>query len=97
METNYYNRSNNFSAPVKKEPKPYVPVEQKEEVKENTEILHLNQRDKEKESIKEIKNLKSDDILLLGVIFLLISDSKSDKLLLIALGYLFISSYIKKI
>lgn len=96
METNYYNRSNNFSAPVKKEPKPYVPMEQKEEKTQTTEILHQGKRDNESESIKETKNLKSDDILLLGVIFLLISDSKSDKLLLIALGYLFISSYINR-
>ena len=96
METNYYNRSNNFSAPVKKEPKPYVPVEQREEKTQTAEILHQNESDKVSENIKEIKNLKNDDILLLGVIFLLISDSKGDKLLLIALGYLFISSYIKR-
>lgn len=94
METKYYNRSNNFSAPIRKEPKPYVPLVQKESEDESKEIL-CQKESKKEEEIKELKKLKNDDILLLGIIILLLSDSKSDKLLLLALGYLFISSYIK--
>ena len=93
METKYYNRSNNFSAPIKREPKPYTPknISKEEEIKKETEFCE--QKEKKPTQIKSVLNsFKSDDLLLLGLIFLLLSDSDTDILLLIALGYIFLSS-----
>lgn len=96
METKYYNRSNNFSAPIKKEPKPYTPA--KEVYKEENTVIdeHITCEKKEQKP-KEIKSvlsrLKSDDLLLLGLIFLLMSDSDTDVLLLLALGYIFFCTH----
>ena len=96
METNYYNRSNNFSAPIRKEPKPYVPINihKEKECKEHEETIIKHDIVKEKTSL--FKNINNDDLLILGLIFLLLSDSNDDMLMIIALGYLFISSHTKK-
>ena len=80
MVTNYYNASNNFSAPVRREPKPFRPPCSCEKnavlEKEETEI------------VCEEKSLDSDTILILGLIMLLILSGCNDTLLLIALGAL---------
>ena len=80
MVTNYYNASNNFSAPVRREPKPFRPPCSCEE----NGIL-------EKEETKiacEEKRLDTDTILILGLIMLLVLSGCEDTLLLIALGAL---------
>lgn len=96
METNYYNRSNNFSAPIKKEPKPYIP----QNIHKDENHINYKQKDADPSSVKEktnfFKNINNDDLIILGLIFLLLSDSNDDTLMLIALGYLFISSHLKK-
>ena len=89
MQTNYYNRSNNFSAPIRKEPKPYIPTPVYNESK-NEPIKHTPIEAKENDSF--LKNIKNDDILLLGIIFLLLSDANDDMLMIIALGYIFLGS-----
>ena len=93
METKYYNRSNNFSAPIRREPKPYTPknIFKEEEIKKEPEVCE-HKENKPTETKSVLNGFKSDDLLLLGLIFLLLSDSNTDTLLLIALGYIFLSS-----
>lgn len=99
METKYYNRSNNFSAPIRREPKPYTPknIFKEEEVKKDSEPCGYKENkpaqvNKPAQIKSFLSNFKSDDLLLLGLIFLLLSDSDTDILLLLALGYIFLSS-----
>ena len=87
MQTNYYNRSNNFSAPIRKEPKPYVPTPMHEDIKKEPPKPIQNEP---KENGGLLKNMKNDDLLILGIIFLLLSDSNDDLLMIIALGYIFL-------
>ncbi len=97
METKYYNRSNNFSAPIRKEPKPYAPnnIITDEPLEKNI-CEPRKERDCNHREVKSfLENFKSDDLLLLALIFLLLSDSNSDTLLLLAIGYIFISSHNK--
>ena len=93
METNYYNRSNNFSAPIRKEPKPYVPINIHKEKEYNEHEKTSIKPNSIKEKTNLFKNINNDDLIILGLIFLLLSDSNDDILMLIALGYLFISSH----
>jgi len=92
MQTNYYNRSNNFSAPIRKEPKPYSPAS----VRTNEDCAKKESKqtscDKPKDDNRLLKNLKNDDLLILGLIFLFLSDSNDDTLMLLALVYLFLCS-----
>lgn len=95
METNYYNKSNNFSAPIRKEPKPYTPPRNKENDFEKC-ACDVPEEHSDNTSCKISNNsgllsdLKSDDFLLLGLILMLLSDRNSDRLLLLVLGYLFL-------
>ena len=84
METKYYNRSNNFSAPIKKEPKPYSPEPQK------SPCVDLNTPEKNHKTL--LLGFQNDDLLILALIFLLLGESNEDSLLIILLGYLFLSS-----
>ena len=80
MVTNYYNSSNNFQAPVRREPKPFRPsCECEEKIVCEREECSLK---------KQEKSLDSDTILILGLIMLLIISGCDDTLLLIALGAL---------
>ncbi len=99
MEMKYYNSSNNFRAPIPREPKPYRPPEPVKEVvipqaPEPQEEISVSDVPKAEDIIAE-KNKKTefsqDDLLLLGLIFLLLLNSCDDYLLLLILGYLFIS------
>ncbi len=79
MVTNYYNSSNNFSAPVRREPKPFHPP------------LQYEEKDvciKEELPQKKQEALDADTILILGLIMLLVMSGCEDTLLLIALGAL---------
>ncbi len=97
METNYYNRSNNFSAPIKKEPKPYMPNPVQTEKEHIERKLAEPCREEPKKEHKGIlSGFQNDDLLILGLIFLLINESNEDTLLILALGYLFLSSHTKK-
>ena len=80
MVTNYYNSSNNFSAPIRREPKPYRPAHEHEEI-----VLSEKKQTRIKE---QEKSLDSDTILILGLIMLLVLSGCEDTLLLIALGAL---------
>lgn len=105
MEMKYYNPSNNFRAPIPREPKAYRPpqgimesaCESKKEkespkVPLNSEIQKTEKHEICKEESKNILgNLTQDDIVILGVLFLLLINSCDDYLLLLALGFLFIS------
>ena len=98
METNYYNRSNNFSAPIRREPKPYIPKNispNEETVKKETPSQRI-ESPQENGNLGLFKNLNSDDLLILGLIFLFLSDSSNDTLMLLALGYLLLCSHTKK-
>ena len=87
----YYNPSNNFKAPIPREPKPYKPPVPKAEVifprqpemREKEIIFPENGTPEEtipKESIPEHKKfqLSQDDLVILGVLFLLILNSCDD-------------------
>lgn len=81
MVTNYYNASNNFSAPIRREPKPFRPCPEREHEHERNEVVISHG--------KEIKQeLDRDTVLILGLVILLLISGCEDKLLLIALGYL---------
>ncbi len=76
MVTNYYNSSNNFSSPVRREPKPYIPPAKREP-------------SDEKPCREEQKfPTDTDTILIFGLIILLVMSGCDDTLLLIALGFL---------
>lgn len=76
MVTNYYNSSNNFSSPVRREPKPYIPPAKREPLDA-------------KPCSKEQKfQADTDTILIFGLIILLVMSGCDDTLLLIALGFL---------
>ena len=79
MVTNYYNASNNFSAPIRREPKPYVAS--REACPEKTECTPAIEWKKEQVQDK-------DTLLILGLIFFLFMSGCEDTLLLLALGYL---------
>lgn len=89
METNYYNRSNNFSAPIRKEPKPYTPKYEEKTFTKQSEQENIHAKDVHKSLLKSLKN---DDLLILGIIFLLYSESESDHILLLILAYIFLSN-----
>lgn len=98
MEMKYYNASNNFKAPIPREPKPYKPPQQlngevivPQPPKENRERklsipeeFHCDEGNKP--SFNLIKN--QDDLLLVGLILLLLVNQCNDYLLLLVLGYL---------
>ncbi len=73
MVTNYYNASNHFSAPIRREPKPYT-----EE--------HVVNTARETHTVSKPLPDK-DTILLAGLVLLLITCECDDTLLLLALGY----------
>jgi len=75
MVTNYYNPSNNFSSPVRREPKPYS-------VPQNVDKCETEKKD------TKIKIQGEDTLLFLGLIAILLITGCRDKLLLIALLYL---------
>lgn len=77
MVTNYYNASNNFQSPIRREPKPYMRVEERpEEIKPPVPKKNF------------LRELDQDSILLLGLLFLLFFSGCDDIWLIVALGYL---------
>lgn len=84
MVTNYYNASNNFSAPIRREPKPFrpQPTEREHARKEEDKNHQLH---KGKRFLDEID---PDSLLIIGLVLLLLFSGCEDKLLLVALGYL---------
>ena len=97
MEMKYYNPSNNFKAPIKREPKPYRPPETKREIVIPRSPVTIETKTVEQPACgplkanKKTKALSQDDLLILGIILLLLLNSCEDYLLLLTLGYLFIS------
>lgn len=84
MVTNYYNASNNFSAPIRREPKPFRPQPMEREHVRKEEDKQ-NQLHKGKGFLDEID---PDSLLIIGLVLLLLFSGCEDKLLLVALGYL---------
>ncbi len=109
MEMKYYNPSNNFRAPIPREPKAYRPPQSvmdtmhtyettneppKTTVKPVAEEMpkrEICEETCEKEKKNFLSNLTQDDIVILGVLFLLLLNSCDDYLLLLALGFIFLS------
>lgn len=96
MEMKYYNPSNNFSAPIKREPKPYMPPRQKIPEVVIPKVPEYPVMQQTKESQIEVKKEKHyqidvDDILIMGLILILIANQCDDYLLLAALGFLLFS------
>lgn len=115
MEMKYYNPSNNFKAPIPREPRPYRPPRQKAEVilpirpevlpepepelelePEPLPVTELSECAPEAEKQK-LFPAEQDDLLLLGLIFILLSNHCEDYLLLIVLGYLLLADKRKQI
>ncbi len=105
----YYNPSNNFRAPIPREPKPYRPPRPIAEIISPRPVSRTEQVCEEKEveeketcmppiPLKKEKKfeLSQDDLVILGVMFLLILNSCDDYLLLAVLGYLFLSGQKKR-
>ena len=100
INTKYYNRSNNFAYPIKREPKPYNPYSYQSEIivpRENNEEIKNENKNVEEKIVKtsNIKSpsafdfsLKTDDLLLIGLIILLLPNAKDNLILILALGYL---------
>ncbi|MBR4890908.1 MAG: hypothetical protein IKU15_06435 [Clostridia bacterium] len=78
MVTNYYNSSNNFSAPIRREPKPYCP---KNDILEDRKEVRCGKKN-------IFSTLDTDTVVILGLLFLLLMSDCNDTLLLIALGYI---------
>ena len=74
-------------------PQPVVEPEQKPLPPPIKETVKKEQK---KEELFPLAGLKSDDLILLIVIALLIFNECNDKLLLLALIYIFFSDYFKK-
>lgn len=86
MVTNYYNASNRFAGPVRREPAPYsAPIERVEqaETPKPREVVEVPCEHNRKQNM-----VSGDGILLIGILFLLLMSGCEDKWLLIALGYL---------
>lgn len=90
MVTNYYNASNNFSAPIRREPKPFRP--QYPERQQDWERERVKERENDVKPVPTkkgfLEELDQDTILIIGLVILLLLSGCEDKLLLIALGYL---------
>lgn len=74
MVTNYYNSSNNFSSPIRSEPKPHT------ECACESTPTHFSSREDD----------SGDKLLILGLLFCLYMTGCRDKLLLLALVFLWI-------
>ncbi len=103
MVTNYYNASNNFSAPIRKEPKPFTPEHPIEPLMEEREILHAEHADEETSPVcyddhpssfhksHALFETNSDTLVLLALLWLLLTSKSDDRLLEIALIYLLLT------
>ncbi len=102
MEMKYYNPSNNFRAPIPREPKPYVPTPKKaseivvpkqpESCEEHENLAAVEEPCFSLESKKvDALSPNHDDLLLLGLILVLLANKCDDYILLIILGYLLIT------
>ncbi|MBE7022613.1 MAG: hypothetical protein E7414_05315 [Ruminococcaceae bacterium] len=97
MEMKYYNPSNNFSAPIPREPKPYTPPRQKvpevviPKVPERREEAPKEEISERHSEFEQGLSLNMDDIIILGLILVLLANGCEDYLLLAVLGYLLLS------
>lgn len=100
MVTNYYNASNNFSAPIRREPKPFSPEREPFDItpehhapkpepprptSETLEVLERNTPNCERQTFLDFD---SDTIVLLALLWLLFTSKSNDRLLELALIYL---------
>ena len=100
MEMKYYNASNNFSAPIPREPKPYrppqKPIYEPKPVAEPPiplpeEVPCPCEEIEPTITVKPGVSFDRDDYLLIGLILILLMNGCDDYLLLIVLGYLLIA------
>lgn len=88
MVTNYYNASNNFRAPIRREPQPFRECV-KEEVPRREELCPKELENKGPIFPKGLfSSFDTDTILIIGLGLILLSSGCDDKLLLVALLYL---------
>ncbi len=106
MEMKYYNPSNQFKSPIKREPKPYrppsycepeiiVPKPPKEQTQDANEFVEeaietMPFCDKKTLPFNGLIN-NQDDLLILGVLLVLLLNNCDDYFMLLILGYLFLS------
>ena len=97
MNTKYYNASNNFSAPISREPRPYAPYSYRSETVTPRPAPDSAPPVKkiEAEGAAAVKSarelsLKTDDFLLIGLIILLLPDAENNLMLILILGYLLV-------
>lgn len=84
MVTNYYNASNNFSAPVRREPKPFrPPSSESEQTKEHGGEANAVSP---KKWISEKPD--QDAVFIIALVLLLLLSGCNDTLLFVALAYL---------
>jgi len=103
MEMKYYNASNNFKAPIPREPKPYKPPEpiyseiiipkvpQEENPIQSEESIVDCEDCNNIHETKVLTKVNQDDYILLGLILLLLVNGCDDYLLLLVLGYILIN------
>ena len=104
MVTNYYNASNNFSAPIRREPKPFSPEHRPPEaapehsepalkpIYEETEPQPLCKTECPPEHSEPFSfGMDNDAIVLFAILWLLSTSKCNDKLLELALIYLLLS------
>lgn len=103
MVTNYYNASNNFSAPIRKEPKPFSPEYHSKSPDEECvsaplvceeESASLSCQGEHKHTHKKqnaFLETDPDTLVLLALLWILFVSKSNDRLLEIALIYLLLS------
>ena len=103
MVTNYYNASNNFSAPIRKEPKPFSPDRHIEPIIEECKEPLTKHVEEEPASAcysehmpafrepRALFKTDSDTLVLLALLWILFFSESRDRLLEIALIYLLLS------
>ncbi|MBE7009958.1 MAG: hypothetical protein E7418_00530 [Ruminococcaceae bacterium] len=100
MEMKYYNPSNNFRAPIPREPKPYSPPVEKRQERFIPAEPEKSKETKEQECKEGIVHQKSrpeaDELLIMGVILVLLANQCEDYLLLAALAFLLFSGKEKR-
>ncbi len=85
MITNYYNASNNFSAPIRKEPRPYKP---QQIMPEHHFVPAIREQIECEKKPQFLNKIDQDTLLLAGLLLLLFFSGCDDMLLLLALCYL---------
>lgn len=88
MITNYYNASNNFSAPIRREPKPFRPQESECEQQQQLPKEQIGKAKTVQHTKGFLDCLNQDSALIISLAVLLLLSECDDMLLFIVLAYL---------